>query len=272
MKIWRFVPNARDYATLMHARTCRWWPDGIELGRLMDAEFPKTHGRGTWVHEGNRYRRIPAERPLGDFPALAMQVPILSPRAADLLHAAGLIRSPVPVSVSGETCYAVQPLMVSVMPSLPRAFVPERSRSIALTGDDLVPLYVERAFDESCIPGEFFTIPELEPYSELYVTERFVALARGAGLTGLEYLELVYDDGPVPLRYKPVSRSEIPEIDSRRKLETELLSGRCLLYVFDEPTCEEAMIRAVCDGYLTFDWRRPLATESRTGYSPDSGR
>lgn len=259
MKIWRFVPNARDYGTLMHAHSCRWWPQGIDLGRLMEAEFPKTHGSGTWAHEGNRYRRMPPDRPLGDFPALALQVPILSPRAADLLHDAGLILPPVPVSVAQEPCYAVQPLMTSVMPGLPRAFVPERSRAIDLLGDGLVPLYLERAFDTSCIPGEFFTIPELEPYSDLYVTERLVALARSAGLTGLEFLELVYDDGPVPLRYAPVSRGEIPEIDSRRTLESELLTGRCALYVLDEPVCAEALIRAVCSGYLTFDWRLPLA-------------
>ena len=48
--------------------------------------------------------------------------------------------------------------------------------------------------------------------------------------------------------------------------------GRCLLYAFDEPTCEEAMIRAVCDGYLTFDWRRPLATQSRTDHGPGGGQ
>lgn len=272
MKIWRFVPNARDYATLMHAHTCRWWPQGIDLGRLMEAELPKTHGSGTWVHEGNRYQRIPSDRPLGDFPTLALQVPVLSPRAADLLHAAGLILPPVTVSVSDAICYAVQPLMTSVMPNLPHAFVPERSKAIDLTGDGLVPLYLERTFDESCIPGEFFTIPELEPYSDLYVTERLVALARSANLTGLEFLELVYDDGPVPLRYAPVSRGEVPEIGSRRKLESELLTGRCLLYVIDEPACEEALIRAVCNGYLTFDWRPPLAPRGRAGDALGSGQ
>jgi hypothetical protein len=259
MKIWRFVPNARDYAALMHTRTCRWWPEGIDLGGLMEAEYPKTHGGGTWAHEGNRYRRIPAGHPLSDFPALTMQVPILSPRAAELLHNLGLISTPIPLWVSGEEHYAVQPLMLSVMPDLPRAFVPEQSKAVRLPGSDAALLFVERAFDESRVPGEFFTIPELEPYSDLYVTERFVARAREAGLAGLEYLELVYDERPVPLRYAPVSRAEIPEIDSRRKLEWELLAGRCLLYVFDEPTCEDAIIQAVCNGQVTFDWRHPIA-------------
>jgi hypothetical protein len=116
-----------------------------------------------------------------------------------------------------------------------------------------VYLYHARVFEPDRIPGEFFTIPQFEPFSELYVTERLVELARSQGLTGLEYLELVFDDGPIVPHYPPAP----PTSSFRAELELELIRGRCDLMSYSSTEIDAAFEAAVSAGYLARDFVAP---------------
>ena len=110
--------------------------------------------------------------------------------------------------------------------------------------------YHTRMFEPSRVRGEFFTIPEHEPYAETYVTEAFVDRARAAGLTGLEDLELVFDGTPIPPHHQPPPPESLDDRGYRQELEWELFIGRGSVWHYLDRELEEAFRSAVLDGLL----------------------
>jgi hypothetical protein len=249
MKIYRFLPNAREYAAVTKTLAGKWWPDGLDLGVVMQQLFPKR--TDPWPHEDNRYDKYPPELSLSDFPAFALNVPVLSERALAALTCVGLVSDAVPMTVSGQPFFAVQPRV------LPGVFDEENSRGLALPGGEVFHYYL-RSFDVSKVTAEFFVIPKLQPFSELYITERLLGAAKAAGLTGLEYVELVYDEGgPVVPVYPAVARERITQYSYRRRLEWELLFWRAEFSCYDEAAIRDAVEGAVSAGLISFDYVRP---------------
>jgi hypothetical protein len=256
VKIYRFIPNGRDYPSIAHTVGEQWWPEGVDMGSL-GAFLPRATFGSVPPFEGPCFLGHDPEAPLSDFPSLSLQLPILSPRAARVLAEAKLIEPPVPMTVSGIPCFAVQPLLTQVKPELPRAFVADSSRSLTMPNGEVL-LYYSRSFDLDKVPGEFFTIPELEPFSDLYVTDRLLEVAHAERLTGLEFVELVFDDGPIEARYPTPRRTGRPCIHTpRAELEWELLEARCDPMLYPRLQIEEAVFTAVREGYVTFDFIEP---------------
>ncbi len=208
--------------------------------------------------QDGRYRRSPDELAPSDFPLLSLQVPVVSEHAAERLgfHPerggdwAGLASRLRPIWIGEERFFAVQPLL-SVRGE-PHAFVPEASIGIQMPRGDVIH-YHTRMFEPGRLRGEFFTIPEHEPYAETYVTEAFVDRARGAGLTGLEDLELVFDDAPIPPHHQPPPPEALDRPRYRQELEWELFKGRGFLEHYHPGELEAAFRRAVLDGLLPIE-------------------
>lgn len=253
MRIYRFVPDIKGYAHPRRSIVGRWWPEGIELGSWIDHEQddPLLWGR---PHAGG-YHSVPEGLPPSDFPLLSLQVPVMSERAAERLGVhpdrnvdwadlAGQLR---PILIGEQRFFAVQPLLA--VRGEAHAFVPEASIGIPLPKGEIVH-YHTRMFEPSRLRGEFFTIPAHEPYAETYVTEVFVDRARSAGLTGIEHLELVFDDGPIPPRHTPPSLEALDNPTFRQNLEWELFRDRGYMWSYLEPELEECFRSAVLDGLL----------------------
>lgn len=245
MKIYRFVPDLRLYAHPRRSIVGRWWPEGIELGSWMDQvhDDPSLWGR---PHAGG-YDPIPEELPLSDFPLLSLQVPVVSERAAERLGREDLAGRLRPMAIGGQRFFAVQPLLE--VRGEANAFVPEASSGIHLPGGEIVH-YHTRVFEPSRLRGEFFTIPAHEPYAETYVTEAFVDRARSAELTGIDHLELVFDDGPIPPRHTPPSPEVLDRATYRQELEWELFRDRGYVWSYREPELEACFRRAILEGLL----------------------
>jgi hypothetical protein len=141
----------------------------------------------------------------------------------------------------------VQPLLA--VRGEPNAFVPEASLGIRLSGGEVVH-YHTRMFEPSRLRGEFFTIPAHEPYAETYLTEAFVDRARSAGLTGIDHLELVFDDGPIAPRHTPPPAAALDHPTFRQTLEWELFRDRGYLYSYFKEDLEAAFRSAVLEGLL----------------------
>lgn len=225
---------------MMRTRHGQWWPDGLDLGPFMPRLFPQSGD--PWSHAGNQFNQYPSEAPLPDFPAFALNVPIVSPRAADVLRRAALISDAVPLTVSGAPHFAIQPQRSQ------NVFRPASSSGLTLPGGEIFH-YHRRDFETAG--------PEFEPFSELYITERVLDQADAAGLTGLEYYGLVFDDGPVEPVYPTVEQTAIPDLTVRRQLEYDLLYWRCSLWSYSKPQIEEAVKSAVARGVLSFDYVVP---------------
>ncbi len=254
MRIYRFVAHIEGYAHPWRGVNARWWPDGIELGPLMEGLYDMSR-LGIRGYEDGRYDRAPDELAPSDFPMLSLQVPVVSERAAERLgfHPerggdwAGLAGRLRPMWIGEERFFAVQPLL-SVRGE-PHAFVPEASSGIRMPAGEVIH-YHTRMFEPSRLRGEFFTIPAHEPYAETYVTEVFVDRARGAGLTGLEDLELVFDDAPIPPHHRPPPPELLDRPTYRQQREWELFEGRGSLWHYLDDELRDAFRRAVLDGLL----------------------
>ena len=61
------------------------------------------------------------------------------------------------------------------------------------------------------------------------LADGLVEIARNTGSKGLEFVELLHDDGPVIPIYLAVEPDELSEYSIRRQLEYVLLFGRCSL-------------------------------------------
>ncbi len=151
--------------------------------------------------------------------------------------------------IGDERFFAVQPLLSAR--GEPHPFVPEASSGIVMPRGEVIH-YHTRMFEPSRLRGEFFTIPDHEPYAETYVTEALVDRARDAGLTGLEDLELVFDDEPIAPNHHPPPPAalDLPSPGYRHQLEWELFIGRGSLWHYLDRELEEAFRRAVLDGLL----------------------
>ncbi len=254
MRIYRFTPCIETYAHPWRSVAGRWWPDGIELGSWMTHEHDLS-SLGLRPHADAHYDRSPEEMALSDFPVLSLQVPVVSERAAERLgfHPERTASQPElaarlhAVWIGEERFFAIQP-QLSVRGE-PHAFVAEASSGVELSRGEVVH-YHTRMFEPSRLRGEFFTIPAHEPYAETYVTEAFVDRARDAGLTGLECLELVFDDVPIPPRPKSLLPDAMERPCYRRDLEWELFRGRGSMWSHLDDELRDAFRRAVLDGLL----------------------
>lgn len=253
MKIYRFVPDIAGHAHVRHFHGGPWWPPGIDLGRMIDRLYDLS-ALGIGPHDG-RYERSPEELEPSDFPILNLQLPVMSERAAERLgahperlgHWPELASRLRPMSIGKQRFFAVQPLL-SVRGEA-HAFLPEASEGIRLPRGEIVH-YHTRAFEPSRLRGEFFTIPAHEPFAETYVTERFVDRARGCGLTGLDHLELVFDDRTIPPRHTPPPADALDRPTFRHELEWDLFRERGFLDSYVEEELAAAFRAAVLDGLL----------------------
>jgi len=246
MRIYRYIPGGKEYTGLARHLHGQWWPDGIDLGEVMRMLLPKA---APWPHEGNRYVSWSSHFALPDFPAFALNVPVMSERAAAVLTEPGLIAKAVPMTVDGRLFFAIQPQSSD-------AFRPALSAGLSLPGGEAFHYY-KRHFDTASIAGEFFGIRPFLPFTDLYITDRLMERVRAAGLTGLEYSELVWDDGPVEPVYQPVKRAQIPRFSIRRTLEYDLIANRCALWSYDADVVEEAIYGAVEEGRISFEYVQP---------------
>jgi len=255
MKIYRFLPDARHYGMLARPLQGPFWPRGIDLGAAIARLHPPIDDDA--AKEGcSSFRFEPEAAPHSDFPALSLQVPIVSERALAALQSASLIGNAFPISASGIAYYAVQPVLSSRSPRGASLLDARASRGLALPHGEIYHYFV-RAFEPESIPGEFFTIPELEPYSELYVTQRFVDVVRAADLTGLDYVELVFDGGPVQPVYQAQASQAAEELSGRYRLEHDLLQHRCTFYGYTSSDAEAAIAAAVAAGHVCFEYVHP---------------
>ncbi|HWU89533.1 MAG TPA: hypothetical protein VN253_19865 [Kofleriaceae bacterium] len=253
MKIYRFVPDLERFAHPRRSIVGRWWPDGIELGSWMDCEHGDSSLWGRPHADG--YDPSPPELPFSDFPVLSLQVPVVSERAAERLgfhpdrstEGPSLVGRLRPMSIGGQRFFAVQPLLE--VRGEAHAFIPEASVGIPLPRGEIVH-YHTRMFEPSRLRGEFFTIPAHEPYAETYVTGAFVDRAREAGLTGIDHLELVFDDGPIPPRHTPPPPEMLDNPTYRQDLEWELFRDRGYMDSYLRPELEACFRHAVLDGLL----------------------
>ena len=253
MKIYRFVPDIRRYAHVRGFQNGPWWPPGIDLGRAIQRLYDMSEW-GVGPHSG-RYERSPEELEPSDFPILNLQLPVMSERAAERLGAhperAGswpeLAARLRPMWIGEQRFFSVQPLLA--LRGDPHAFLPEASEGIRMPRGEMLH-YHTRAFEPSRLRGEFFTIPAHEPFAETYVTERFVDRAHGAGLLGIDHLELVFDDRPIPPRHTPPPMEALDRPTFRQELEWDLFRNRGFLHSYVEDELAAAFRKVVLDGLL----------------------
>lgn len=245
MKIYRFTPRIAGYAHPWRSVAGRWWPDGIELGPAMDG----THDMSSWgirPHADARYDRSPEEMATSDFPVLSLQVPVVSERAAGVL-AGDLDGRLRPMWIGDQRYFAVQPLLAARGET--NGFVAEESSGIQLARGEIVH-YHTRSFEPGRLRGELFTIPAHQPYAETYVTGGFVDRARAAGLSGLEDVELVFDDQPIAPRHAPPPAEALDRPSYRQELEWELFKGRGSMWSYLDDELRAAFRAAVLAGLL----------------------
>jgi hypothetical protein len=251
VKIFRFIPDLKKYAHPWRSVSGRWWPEGIELGRWMDY----AHGWDPTPPENNQYGHSPDELPLADFPWLSLQLPVVSDRAAQRLgihpehdpRDTALAARLRPMLIGQHRFFAIQPLFA--VRDEPHAFVAEASQGIALPNGEIAH-YHTRVFEPSRVHGEFFTIPAHEPYAETYVTDAFVDRAREAGLTGIDHLELVFDDGPIAPAYPPATQRDLDDPTYRHKEEWLLFGERGNMLSYSDRELRPVFARAVLDGLI----------------------
>jgi hypothetical protein len=258
MKIYRFVSSGAhkyrfpDVLPSSH----RWWPDHIELGDIANEIFPKTgYGVHRWPFEGNRFSTQSGPLPLPDFPAFSLSVPVMSVRARSRLCERGVrgLNSFAEMWIDEETFHAVQP------PTQMGAL--DLDRSVALEMPDGEPLYYfHRWFREDKITADIFWLDCMLPFSDVYVTERFVEQAAQAGLLGLECTELVYADGQPCLPMHPVRTADelkVSQSHARNVLE------HCHLY----SRMRAASYRKDCE-YWEGDLRKTVYSAQLKGMIP----
>ncbi len=264
MKIYRFIPNGKDFRFIRmpDAVTGVIGPRGILLrGSEFSAEdfsVPLSDADVSLRGVVETYETHPlyANRPLSDFPPLYLNVPIVSERAVSILRR--IDRCPdvlVPVSVDGFRFFAIDVASEIVCD-------PDRSEWVAFPPpcDDEPAFCYRRAFEISRVRGEFFGLGYWYGVSDCYITSIFVDEARRAGLTGLEYIELVYDEqGPVIPTYPVIERIERAD---RCKLFMERgnLSERWWTVgkVDFQPVCEGLIKR----GLISLEYTQPTYKRS----------
>jgi hypothetical protein len=234
VNIYRYVPDGRHFRGMEIGYSDRFWPDGIDLGRAAELEFPKGI-EGPWWLEGNRYESARGDTtPLADFVATTMNVLVMQTRAADALSIAG---KRVSVHVDGEPAYAME---------LPRiADAIDVASSSAVTAPNGEALFWNRlALRPDRISADVFWLEEAMPFSYIYMTESFLEKANTLGLTGLACVELVSQDGVAQeLSYPPVTNVGARN-GYRYYLETNFVLARAAMrgYLSDDihPILDEA--------------------------------
>ena len=252
MRIYRYIPDAGKYRRYYFMQlSYKWWPDGIDLGPRAERTYARSYDGEVWAYEGNNFPVGGRNAPYSDFPALSLNVPALSPRALDALRPMPGLEKVVAIHIGEADFFAVQPPVLE-------ALDPERSEGIFTPrGEPL--FYTKRWFDENLVTADLFWVSALMPISDVYVTERFVDAALAHGLTGLDYLELVWDGAPVVARYPPTRK----HIDAREFLEqAQLLARRDAHRRFtDDPEYNQIVEQMIADGYLPLEYVHPTLTK-----------
>ena len=258
MKIYRYIPDDAHYRYVPRNMVgLQWWPDGIDLGRMQLFRPKSSREGGTWAYEGNCFDAYPKELSLSDFPALTLNIPIVSARALEVLSSATTLGAATAMTVDEAPYFVVQPKVI------PGVFDTKGSTGLVMPEGQTF-FYYRRVFDVSKVDSEFFMIKEQFPYSDLYITDRFVSAASAAGLTGTDYFELVFDEeGPVVPIYPGETLPNIRDsLDWRGRLELEyfLIHRRCEDWVYDEDPIERATCDAVARGYVSSGYKKPTYT------------
>lgn len=217
----------------------RFWPDGIDLGGTTARDFPKGLDGAQWFLDGNRYRsRSGSPKSLADVVATTMNVLIVRERAA-ALFGDDLKR---PVIVDDEAAAALQ------LPIADNAIDVARSSGVAAPeGQSL--FWTSLEFRPENVQADVFWLREEMPFSYVYMTQEFVDRARNAGVTGLDQIELVWDNGACPLRYPPVR--EIHEKSGYRYyLEIPFILVRASTYGYMDDEIHPILDAAMASGLL----------------------
>lgn len=244
MNIYRYVPDGRHYRGMDVGYGDRFWPEGIELGSSAEQEFPKGIGGGRWWLEGNRYESTPGSTgSLADFVATTMNIVVLQSRA---FQALGNFASSVNVTVDDLPAVALQ---------LPCLDVVSVEESTFVSGPEGEPLFWNRlAFHEKSVTDDLFWISSSMPFSYVYMTEAFVQKSKSLGLTGLDYVELVWDGRPRELSYPPI-RSAGSRNGYRYYLETNFIMSRAAMMGYFSNDIEPILSTALKSGLLP--WAYP---------------
>jgi hypothetical protein len=234
VNIFRYVPDGRRFRGMEIGYSDRFWPEGIDLGRAAELEFPKGI-EGPWWLEGNRYESARGDTtPLADFVATTMNVLVLQTRASDALSLAG---KRVPASVDGQPAHAYQ------LPQIADAIDVAASHAVSAPKGE--PLFWNRlALRPEKITADVFWLADAMPFSYIYMTDGFVDKATSLGLTGLGCVELVSKDGVAQeLSYAPVTNVGARN-GYRYYLETNFVLARAAMlgYLSDDihPILDEA--------------------------------
>lgn len=223
----------------------RFWPEGIELGRDAELEFPKGISGTRWWLEGNRYHSAQGDNsPLADVVATTMNILVVQARAAD---ACGLAGRQVSVTVDDVAATAFQ------LPELEA--VVDFDQSDAIRGPEGEPLFWNRLeFIPQRITHDAFWLKEDMPFSYIYMTEAFVTRAKSMGLTGLDYLEPVWDGSACELSYDAL-KSVGARNGYRYYLETNFLLARAAMFGHLSGDIHPILDEALALG--RFPWRYP---------------
>lgn len=244
MKIYRYIPNTADFGMVSRPVTRRWWPTNIDLGWDMDLSFKYSPALENNSKHVMSYYHDPDNLPLSDFPALTLNLPIISHKALSAIQAAGIKLQVEPVLIGDRKFFAVQ------SQDLPLVFNFEKSKGLKFPNGDVFYFY-HRMFNEAEVRNEFFTIPKL-CCSDIYITERIIKICQDANLTGLEYVELVFDGAPIEPHYKPQHKEEMDVFTARAQLERDLIAWRCSAMNYTQPEIDRAVEDAVSKGYISY--------------------
>lgn len=234
MKIYRYVPDGRQFRSMRVSYNDRFWPQGIDLGKRADQEFPRGLTKAGWWLEGNQFRSYEATQPLADFVATTMNIVTVTERAVEAIGG-----KKVAVTTDGAPAFAIE------LPRLQGVIDLDASRAVVSDGQPL--FWYHYKFRPEHITADAFWLEEAMPFSYVFLTERIVEKAHASGWTGLDYVELVWDGtAAVELAYPPVTHVR-QQTGYRYHLEESFVLARAAMVgqMTDEvhPILEQAMAK-----------------------------
>ena len=243
MKIYRYIPNTINHGVITKPIDQKWWPLGIDLGHQMDHLYEGLSDN-TSPNTLKHYPFDEHQLPLSDFPALALNLPLVSARAVEALKRHGVEGNYQQVEVGDQLFYAVQTYTNDEL------FDWDQSDSVNVGN---IPLFFhKRVFNTDAITGEFFTLPDFA-FSDVYITEKLLQICEQEKLTGLEQVELVYgESGPVIPHYVQESEPNLQSLNPRAQLEMEIIEWRCSYYCVLKQEMDKFLVSISKKGYIDF--------------------
>lgn len=199
------------------------------MGKYANNQYPLPPAHEPWRYEGNLFQLSRPDRPIADFPAFPLCIPVASERGMSHLNGLSGLDRNVAIKVDGDTFFAIQPKMLKFnsINEAESSFISCPSSDPLFS--DLPLIFKFRQFNEIEIDVDIFWLECLEPYSDVYVTGKFMERVKDAGLTGLEFVELVFDNGrPCMPQYPITQERDTQKLRSypRYNLEMDLLANR----------------------------------------------